>query len=233
MSKLYFYIDMFIIEENENIESEEEKDENFIPENIETDDESLMNESTDIEIKENDSEVEDIDYDIKKKTSVTGDALQENMEKMAKKNNIDKLFDTEDTHLTADRASTNVKAGRQMKVKFTSGALHGFGRKVWSSHDLITSKKWRKRGQRKKVKNPNYRPKVAKVLNQARDFARFVIARKLNGNFKPKHKIIKKIRWNILCTHLHPFTKYANQKMVKKVRKYWIKNKKMKGKKKK
>eukprot|EP01083_Nonionella_stella_P049187 131198_1 len=199
-------------------------DPNWNPNEISTDDETLHNQIEEDDVKDIQS---DDDLAVKVRTSVTGNALQANLEKVAEYRGMPALFQSKNTHLTMDRASNNVKCGDQMEVSFTSGALHGFGRKVWTAYDKMTSKKWRKPGQRRKRRNPHYRSKFNRVTKQTKAFSRHVKSRSLNTQFKPRHKTVKKVRWNILCNHFQPYTVKKNIKMVKKVRKYWIKKKKL------
>eukprot|EP01083_Nonionella_stella_P049189 131202_1 len=102
-------------------------DPNWNPNEISTDDETLHNQIEEDDVKDIQS---DDDLAVKVRTSVTGNALQANLEKVAEYRGMPALFQSKNTHLTMDRASNNVKCGDQMEVSFTSGALHGFGRKV-------------------------------------------------------------------------------------------------------
>eukprot|EP01084_Bolivina_argentea_P289544 497220_1 len=84
---------------------------------------------------------------IKLKTSVTGDALEIQLDKLYTKNHLVNIGGSEDTHICGDRASENVKAGRQMTNKFVSGILHGYGTWIGGNMKKITSEYVRKRGR--------------------------------------------------------------------------------------
>ena len=71
--------------------------------------------------------------------SVTGLALQANIEYALRMYGVKKLLRSSSTHITGDRGSNCVKAGELMDMSFLSGILHGFGRVVWNSYN-VTSK---------------------------------------------------------------------------------------------
>eukprot|EP01084_Bolivina_argentea_P178825 309082_1 len=109
-----------------------------------------------------------------------------------------------------------------MILIFTSGILHGLMNMVKGAVKRITSKMWRKPGQRKKKRNYYYRASICAVLLQSRAFAKHVKSRGLNHNFDPTMKIMIEVRWNTLANHLEPFTVDSNWDKIWGVVMYWM-----------
>ncbi len=107
---------------------------------------------------------------IKLKTSVTGDELEIQFEKVYRRNNLPNIGSSEDTHICGDRASENVKAGEQISNTFVSGILHDFNTWIGGDVKKVTSEFVRKRGQRIKTPNPHFQPQIKNSMDQSKSF---------------------------------------------------------------
>ena len=161
------------------------------------------------------------------RTSVTGAALQHHFTNFLVRRKLSNIARSKYNYLAADRASNNVKAGREMTMGFISGILHGVSNMTGGTVKAMITPLLKRRGSGRTYRNPLFQRKIARTLLESRSFAKYTKRRGLNKHFNPSNKIVKEIRWNTLQNHLRPFTNRKNQKLVKKVKSYWIKKKKI------